>query len=488
MSSATPGVVSDTEPARRPSVGTIVRRALVLLTLFAIVVACVVATSTLTPIPFESPSEAESPEVVEASDWDAPPVRRARRSRSRRRAEPRPEEPASRPPTQVVVKDLTTAFDLEIDGERRLNRRTEVTPGQHHLVLKFRGVFFAQLTVDVPEGETKEVSMGAFGGRVGPCVRRWHSADLTPESGRTACRASLTECDHGLAWLAGHQGTDGMWSPVLFHEQCVGDACEGVSHGTADTTATALALMTFFGFGETHQSGQYKANVKAGLKALRARQDANGWFDANRRRREHAIATLAMVEAYVLTGSRLWKRSALRGVEIVVAQATSSSIEETAWEALVLGSWMTDMPDDFAEARAETLRRLKSFGAPVDHPAREQALLLAGRALLQESPEEDEALTAAADGLLELADAWAEDPGRADPQTVLFTLIACYRIGGKRWKAWEPVISKLVLSRQRDNGSWDPQPGTEYGRVGTTALNVLAAETYYRYRCVFGRR
>ena len=126
---------------------------------------------------------------------------------------------------------------------------------------------------------------------------------------------------NALRWLKNHQSPDGRWDSDGFDAQCKMNHCDGGGEGTYDTGVTGLALLAFLGAGETHQSGSCRDTVRNGLKFLRDEQDSEGCFGPRTSQHflyNHACAALAMTEAYGMTGSRVFKEPAQRGVGFVL--------------------------------------------------------------------------------------------------------------------------------------------------------------------------
>jgi hypothetical protein len=123
-----------------------------------------------------------------------------------------------------------------------------------------------------------------------------------------------------LNWLTGAQSADGSWEAARHgagqERRTLGEHRHGTGAG-ADTAMTGLALLAFLGAGHTHLEGPYREQVEAGLAFLVASGSGvqlpsgdlsgpkqSGWTPANTYARlySHAIATLAVAEAYALTG------------------------------------------------------------------------------------------------------------------------------------------------------------------------------------------
>ena len=128
-----------------------------------------------------------------------------------------------------------------------------------------------------------------------------------------------TAVDRGLAFLAHMQLDDGRWR---FDDLrgVVDPDIETVSI-RADAAATGLALLAFLGAGYDHCDGRYHATLADGLASLLRMQQADGelYFDSGlpagqvTRFYGHGIATLALAEAYGMTGDEKLRRAARAG-------------------------------------------------------------------------------------------------------------------------------------------------------------------------------
>jgi len=148
-------------------------------------------------------------------------------------------------------------------------------------------------------------------------------------------------------WLERHQSADGSWDPDPAAHPC--GCLDGDGAATIGRAgATGLALLSFLDQGDTHRSGRHASVVARGLRWLQSTQSAEGCFSGlpgSGRAREHALAALAMAEAYAGTRSPLFRDSARRGVEFALGLRGS----EGAWGAggpadppdLEITAWMT---------------------------------------------------------------------------------------------------------------------------------------------------
>jgi hypothetical protein len=123
----------------------------------------------------------------------------------------------------------------------------------------------------------------------------------------------------GLKWLIRHQALEGRWGMHDFHVHgrcnCAGQG------GNHDVAGTGLAILALQGAGQTHRgtgaNNLYMKNVERGLAWLLNRQGVDGSFSGNGY--EHAIAAIAVCEAYGLTAEPNLKGPAQRAINCCVA-------------------------------------------------------------------------------------------------------------------------------------------------------------------------
>ena len=163
-------------------------------------------------------------------------------------------------------------------------------------------------------------------------VVRAEQLGATAESERAVERA--------LDWLARHQDADGRWnagtrkaadakSPLAsehsFTAHCpADDVCEGECfYYEADTAMTGLALLAYLGAGSTHTqpNAKYAATVRKGLQFLLSAQKPDGDLRGEGRAVGiycHAMATLALCEAFALTGDEALRDPVDRAVSFLM--------------------------------------------------------------------------------------------------------------------------------------------------------------------------
>jgi hypothetical protein len=122
----------------------------------------------------------------------------------------------------------------------------------------------------------------------------------------------------GLDWLSRHQSEDGHWSATGYMARCKGGPCTGTGLDDFDVGLTGLAVLAFLGAGYGPGDAAEGAVVKKGLDYLVAQQQ-DGAFGprVGEAMYNHAIATLALVEATRLTGSGTYVPAAQRGLDYI---------------------------------------------------------------------------------------------------------------------------------------------------------------------------
>lgn len=138
-------------------------------------------------------------------------------------------------------------------------------------------------------------------------------------------RTPSKEIRAALDWLAAHQAPDGGWRVRDWHRYCKGQpntlAAPKDVAGTAsfDVGVTGLAIVAFLGSGYTNRGKHpYQGVVNKGLRYLRQVQDPEGCFGprtGSQYTYNHAMAALAMVEAYGMTESPIFKMSAQKALD-----------------------------------------------------------------------------------------------------------------------------------------------------------------------------
>ena len=319
-----------------------------------------------------------------------------------------------------------------------------------------------------------------------------------------------------LAWLATNQLEDGRWDASQLgaglEMRVLGHDRQGAG-AEADTGISGLALLAFLGAGQTHFEGKHRRNIQRGLEYLLWSQHADGNLagDAKLFARMycHGIASLALSEAYAMTGDERLRPYVERAIAYTVWSQHKTTggwryrpgdrgdMSQFGWQLMALKSAELAGVKIPAETRAGMLRFLQevssgTHGGLASYRRGEQASrtmtaeALVCRLFLGQKIESSR--VAEARRFLE-----QELPG--DGQVNLYywyyASLSLFQLQGKSWNEWNEALQGELLSRQRTDGewagSWDPNTvwGGYGGRVYSTAMAALCLEVYYRYLPIY---
>jgi hypothetical protein len=199
--------------------------------------------------------------------------------------------------------------------QKGAERLRSAAPGREDVVLGLA----ALLRHESPEvrldaiGPLERFLVGYGGGIGGRAERR-------RKPGTLATKETEAAVERALAWLARFQSTherggDGRWEAKNFARGTL----EGAGASMYDAGVTALALLAFLGAGYGDRGEHpYKTNVAEGLAFLvevaQAEDGGIGLREDPRLVTTHAVATLALAEAWILTADVKWRDAAQRAV------------------------------------------------------------------------------------------------------------------------------------------------------------------------------
>lgn len=242
-----------------------------------------------------------------------------------------------------------------------------------------------------------------------------------------------------------------------------------------------------------------------GIKWLREQQDFESGLLGDRSSptflRDHAIATVALCEAYYFSRSPLIRGTAQKAVAFLSCARETGGVwgadaALTGWCVMALTSAEEVGLKLDAQAFRDVARWLDEVieGAAGGRTETELACALLSRFLLGQDPAKRPGMMAHADRLAGALPVWSDDGSTNDPRYWCHGTYAMYQMGGEHWKVWNRSLKRAVLESQCKEGcakgSWDPVGpwAAADGRIYTTALNTLSLEVYFRYSKVLGAR
>ncbi|MBN1853289.1 MAG: terpene cyclase/mutase family protein [Pirellulales bacterium] len=357
---------------------------------------------------------------------------------------------------------------------------------------------------DISDGGYGQLPQSGIGGRTQGNRRR-----LALLEGGS--RESEEAVELGLAWLAAHQFHDGSWH-FDFREapNCQGQCGD---HGSLTSTnaATGLALLSFLGAGYTHREGPYQEVVNRGLYYLtsRLRPTQHGGElrdDLAYGMYCHAIATLALCEAYAMTEDPHLEQIVQRAVDyIVYAQHEGGGwrygprepgdTTVTGWQVITLKSALLaefQVPSPVWHGVDRFLNQVGSDRGAF------YGYMRAGR----------EPTNTAIGLLCRMMLGWDHDNSslyrgvtylsRHGPSdhNMYFNYYAAQvmrHYGGREWDRWNVRLRDFLVATQarsgHERGSWqfDEQYSRNAGRLYNTTMAIMTLEVYYRYMPLYGK-
>jgi hypothetical protein len=367
-------------------------------------------------------------------------------------------------------------------------------------------------------------------------ARRYKDAEVAG-AGRPLARTEEA-VEAGLEFLTRAQSPDGSWSLHDYRGKPPAERCRIQSN----TAATGLALLAYLGAGYDHYDDKYKEVVRGGLEWLVNHQHESGdlylaqdsYSNQSARLYSHAIAAIALCEAYGMTGDERLKEPAQKSIDFIVraqhrefggwrysavpnAQGYDSDTSVSGWMLMALRSGelaKLNVPRETFERVENWLDRAaapgsrgaryvydpKAQGADKQHGRLESPQMTSIGLLMRMYLGWDRTKPEMVRG----ADYLGETPPKAienastEWQGAYYWYYATqvmFHMRGEHWQKWNERLHPLLTQSQRSegplSGSWDPDgPASDMwaqfgGRIYVTTLNLLSLEVYYRHLPIY---
>jgi len=270
--------------------------------------------------------------------------------------------------------------------------------------------------------------------------------------------------------------------------------------------------MALLGAGYTHQAGPYQEQVEYGLAFLRKQQkltaEYGGSFLDSRPEGMycHAIATIAMAEAFAMTGDQQLREPLVEAQRYIIAAqnnrggwryvpGTAGDVLVTGWQIMALKALDQggiDTPLSVYE-RAETFLNScsdDSYGQfryhvkerkPTPSPT---AVALLSK-MYMGMPRDDQNLQRGCDYLV------GRGVSKKDIYFDFYTTLTLHHCQHELWESWNKQMRDYLVNSQEvaghEAGSWNfkDKHGAVGGRLYTTAMAAMTLEVYYRYSPLF---
>jgi hypothetical protein len=458
-----------------------------------------------------------------------------------------PPEPGIETPTQDdVVAEEPVLTDDPLDEKNQTDNDAETEEALGTPEGTAHSPFDGPMKNDVigPGGGPGSAKGGPFGGR----------KNSRGGSGKRGTPPGQDAVEHALRWLAAHQSPDGGWEAEGFARWCdgkpaAGSGPDGKGKAQYDVGVSGLALLAFLGAGYTHRDpGPFGKVVGSGLRYLKSVQDAEGCFGHRSSGHfvyNHSIAALAMVEAYGMTGSAIYRASAQKGLDFIALSRNAyhawrygvkpgdNDTSVTGWMMMALKSaklvnvaeiaagrpaplvidedafdgirtWIERMTDPETgrvgyQTRGSGPARLPDMvdRFPEGKSESMTAVGILARVFIGENPKGSDPITKGAQLCAKALPTWNPNDGSIDMYYWYYGTLAMFQVGGDGWKKWDAAMKSAIVDSQRLDGdyclykgSWDPLDPwkDDGGRVYSTAALAMCLQVYYRYPQVIGTK
>lgn len=304
--------------------------------------------------------------------------------------------------------------------------------------------------------------------------------------------------DRALEYLAERQEADGSWP-------------QGVSR-KPNTGVDALCLLAFMGRGHVPGRGPYEATVGRAVEGLRQSADKEGLLvhpggHSHGPMYEHALATLALIEASGWLPDPALRSTVRRAVDVIIdaqnreggwryqPQPRDADLSVTVMQVVALRAAQNarlDVPEETLERAIRYVKRCaRPDGGFSYQPGQgaKDAQSAAGALCLQllgqfDDPDVGRALVALQERK------YRPEMDQYFHYMNYYAMQAHFQAGEEAWALWHPRVRECLLEAQAADGSW---PGWREERLNgpakcySTAMGAITLEVYMHYLPAYQR-
>lgn len=310
-------------------------------------------------------------------------------------------------------------------------------------------------------------------------------------------KESEAAVSRSLGFLAQQQDDDGHWS---------GEG-KGSTRGRHDVAITGLGTLCFLAGDHTPtREGPYQEKVKKAVDFLLSKQKADGDLRGGGDMYDHAIATLTVAEAAVMTQQDKYILAAKKAADFIVkaqnrqtggwryAPQDAGDTSVLGWQVMALHSAAQLGYEVPKETKDSALRWLNSVspgnkllagyqGPPLTPTMTAEAVfsrILLGQQLTSDQLEDVSKYL--------MSNPPQSTPGEGKSEYYwYYATMAMMHMRSSSWPQWNEKMRDLLVKSQKHDGkldgSWDADTkyGPHGGRIYTTSMATLTLEVYYRY-------
>jgi hypothetical protein len=282
--------------------------------------------------------------------------------------------------------------------------------------------------------------------------------------------------------------------------------------------ATALSLLPFLGAGQTHLEGEYTDEVLRALQWIAQQQKENGDLrgSGDGRMYAHGQATIALCEAFALTGDEQLREPAQLAINFIVrAQhreggwryqpGERGDTSVVGWQLMALKSgqmaylYVPSKTFELTGLFLDRVQRDKLGGRYAYQPGGNPTDVMTAEALLCRQylgwRKDNEGLRDGVKFLLE------KHPPDADKPNIYYWYYGTqvmHHYGGPEWRKWNAKMRNVLVDTQETKGhaagSWKPDGrghsggfADRGGRIYMTTLALCILEVYYRHMPIYSQ-
>ena len=279
----------------------------------------------------------------------------------------------------------------------------------------------------------------------------------------------------------------------------------------------ALAILSIMGLGHVPGRGPYADVLERAKKYILRTQEDSGLFRSKRipgsgPMYSHGLTTLCMAEMYGMDPDPKLEEGVRKAVDLIVRCQSSAGgwryqpnpstqdVSVTVMQVVALRAANNAEIPVPQKTIDNAVKYIKSCAHPkggfgYQNPARRAPTTAAGILSLQLLGHyNDPTVTKALDWMSTLPVKWSTAGGiNYFYYFHYYAIQANYQAGGKHWNQWHPRVREMLLSKQREDGSWDLPGGSEgasvvgRNRVYWTSMASLVLEVYMHFLPAYQR-